>query len=131
MIIYNKYKLNTNDVIDSNLYQLIEDIKEITFKKVDYIALKNNYSREDDRRVVAAILSTMEELCFTLSHCYLTFNLIYKYTVVTLGNYLSEELLRTNLGNLALSNKVINIDERYYLKEMFDAERVITDRVGH
>lgn len=34
MTIYNKYKTATLDTIDNNLYKLVEDIKDLTFKKL-------------------------------------------------------------------------------------------------
>lgn len=128
--IYNKYKANTLNVIEENLYQLVQDIKNITFKKVDVIALKNNYLREDKRRVVSAILCTMEELCNTLSHCYLYIDHIYKYTIMTLGNNISEELFIEALNSLILDLKVIKLEEKYYLRSMWDAEETIVNRIS-
>lgn len=128
--IYNKYKANTLNVIEENLYMLVQDIKNITFKKVDAIALKNNYLREDKRRVVAAILCTMEELCNTLSHCYLHIDHIYKYTIITLGNNISEELFIEALNSLILDLKVIKLEEKYYLRSMWDAEETIVNRIS-
>ena len=40
LAIYNVYKSNTLNVIDKNLYRMIEDVDVITFSKVDEIALK-------------------------------------------------------------------------------------------
>ena len=40
MIIYNTYKKETKKIIENNIYQLIEDINEIYFKKID------NYIKE-------------------------------------------------------------------------------------
>ena len=104
----NKYKVNTNSVIEENLYKLIEDIKEITFKKVDAIALKHDYERCDKRRVKAAIIYTMEELCNTLGHCYLNIEEIYKYTIMFLGNNISEEDFIEILNELILLIKYLN-----------------------
>ena len=62
MLIYNTYKNKTNDVIEENIYRLIKDINEITFKKVDVIALKNGISKDDKRRVKASIIYIMNEV---------------------------------------------------------------------
>lgn len=129
MIIYNKYKSNTMNVIEENLYRLIEDIKDLTFKKVDAIAIKYGYSRDDKRRVSSAIIYTMEELCNTLSHCYLHLDMIYKYTVLSLGNNLDEELFIECLNSLILDLKVIKLEEKYYLRSMWDAEENIVSRI--
>ena len=58
MLIYNKYKVNTNAVIDNDLYRLYYDLKEINFKKIDSIALKKDYDRKDERRIKACIIYT-------------------------------------------------------------------------
>ncbi len=131
MSIYNKYKANTLNVIDDNVYKLIEDVKDITFKKADSVALKMGYTREDKRRICSAIISTMEELCNTLSHCYLNIQNIYKYTTITLGNNISEELFIECINSLILDLKVIKLEEKYYLRSMWDAEENITNRITY
>ena len=129
MTIYNKYKTNTMKVIDENIYRLMEDIKDFSFKKVDAIALKQEYPRDDKRRVCASILTTMEELCNTIGHCYLHIDMIYKYTVMCLGNNISQEFFIECLNSLILDIKVIKSDEKYYLRNMWDAEENIVNRI--
>lgn len=129
MKIYNKYKANTMNMIDENIYRLIEDIKDFTFKKIDSIALKQNYDRLDQRRIKAAIITTMEELCNTIGHCFLGIEMIYRYTIMSLGNNVEEELFIECLNSLILDIKVIKLDEKYYLRSMWDAEELIVNRV--
>ena len=131
MLIYHKYKTNTNHVIQDNLYKLIEDIKEITFKKVDAIALKQNYERCDKRRVKAAIIYTMEELCNMLGHSYLRLDDIYKYTVMFLGNSITEEDFIADLNELILDIKVVKENDRYFLISMWEAEENIVKRIKY
>ncbi len=129
MSIYNKYKANTLNVIDENIYRLVEDIKDISFKKADQVALKMSYERDDKRRICSAILCTMEELCNTLSHCYLHITSIYKYVIMMLGNNISEELFIECINSLILDLKVIKLEEKYYLRSMWDAEENIVNRI--
>ena len=129
MKIYNKYKSNTMNIIDENIYRLVEDIKDFSFKKIDSIAIKQNYERTDKRRIASAIITTMEELCNTIGHCYLHIDMIYKYTIATLGNNITEELFIECLNSLILDIKVIKVDEKYYLRSMWDAEELIVNRV--
>ena len=129
MTIYNKYKANTINIIDENIYQLIEDIRDITFKKVDFIALKQEYDRNDVRRVVAAIVCTMEELCNTLSHCYLHIKDIYRFTIQALNNNVDEEYFIECMNKLILDLKVIKVEDKYYLRSMWDAEENIVNRL--
>lgn len=129
MIIYNKYKSNTINVIEENIYSLIEDIKDINFKKIDSIAIKQGYKRDDKRRVVSAIVYTMEELCNTLCHSYLHIKDIYKYTQVALSNNINEEYFIECINSLILDLKIIKVEEKYYLRSMWDAEENIVNRV--
>ncbi|MBO5375250.1 MAG: ATP-dependent RecD-like DNA helicase [Bacilli bacterium] len=129
MVVYNKYKGNTINVLEENLYRLIEDIKDITFKKIDAIALKQNYERTDKRRVKASIIYTMEELCNALGHSYLSIDEVYKYTIMFLGNNLKEEDFIESLNSLILELKVIKEEEKYFLRSMWEAEDTIIKRV--
>ncbi len=129
MSIYNKYKANTLNIIEENLYTIIEDIKEITFKKIDAIALNKGYLKDDKRRVTSCIINTMDELCNTLSHCYLHIDMIYKYTVLALNYNITEESFIDCLNSLILSLKVIKLEEKYYLRAMYDAEENIVNRL--
>ncbi len=129
MTIYNKYKSNTLNVIDDNLYFLIEDLKDITFKKIDAIALKQGYSKDDKRRICSSIVCTMDELCNSLSHCYLHIDMIFRYVTINLQNTISEELFIECLNSLILDLKIIKLEEKYYLRSMWDAEEMITNRI--
>ena len=129
MTIYNKYKANTINVIEENLYKLIEDIKEITFRKVDPIAIKEKYDTFDKRRIKSAIIYTMEELCNTLGHCYLHIESIYNYTNQLIKNKIEENLFIESLNSLILDLKVIKLEEKYYLRSMWDAEETIVNRL--
>lgn len=129
MIIYSKYKAGTLKVVEDNLYSLVEDIKDISFKKVDSIALKYEYDKLDKRRITSAILYTMEELCNTMSHCYLHIDMIYKYTQSVLQTYITEELFIECINSLIVDLKVIKKDDAYYLRNMWDAEENIVNRV--
>ena len=65
MLIYNLYKKKTKDVIETNIYQLIDDMVDMYFKKVDTIALKNGVLKDSEIRIKAAILYIMEEVSNT------------------------------------------------------------------
>ena len=131
MIIYNKYKARTLEVVDDNLYKIIEDIKDMTFKKIDSIALKHDYDRCDKRRIKATIIYAMEELCNACGHSFLNIDEIYKYTVFFLGNNISFELFNECMNELILDIKVIKENERYFLKTMWEAEDNIVKRIKY
>ena len=129
MKIYNKYKENTLNIIDENVYDLVENIRDFSFKKIDIIGIKIGYSRDDKRRIKASILTVMEDLCNTAGHFYLHINMIYKYTIMCLGNNIKEEIFIECLNELIIGLKVVKIDEKYYLRSFWDAEENIVSRI--
>ncbi len=60
--IYNKYKVRTEEVIEKNPYQLIEDIDGIGFKSADKIAFKLGVKTDSDIRIRAAIVYALTEI---------------------------------------------------------------------
>ena len=131
MVIYNKYKNKTIDVLNNNLYLIMEDILDINFKKVDMIALKNGLKRDDIRRIQAAILYSMDEVCNLYGHSYLEKEEIFSYTIRALGNSIANSEFETALLNLQKDLKVIEDDYRFYLIKMYEAEENITKRCGY
>ncbi len=132
LIIYNKYKVQTIQVIEENIYRLMEDIEEITFKKVDIIFLKQSVSKRDDpRRIMASILYTMEEVCNLYGHSYLEKEEIFSYSVRALGNPIGQNDFEEALETLLKEIKVVKQEEKYYLKKLYEAESHIASRCGY
>lgn len=131
LLIYNKYKDKTEIVLNDNIYLLSEDIEEITFKKVDIIALKNQVKRNDIRRIAAGIIYVLNEVCNTIGHSYLLKDEIIIYLTRALNIDLTLAEIDQSLENLAKDLKIINIDEKYYLTKMYEAEDNIAKRCGY
>ena len=131
LLIYNKYKDKTEIVLNDNIYLLSEDIEEITFKKVDIIALKNQVKRNDIRRIAAGIIYVLNEVCNTIGHSYLLKDEIIIYLTRALNIDLTLAEIDQSLENLARNLKIINIDEKYYLTKMYEAEDNIAKRCGY
>lgn len=131
LLIYNHYKQKTLDVISKNIYLLMEDIDEITFKKIDMIALKQEMKKDDSRRIMAAILYVLEEVCNLYGHSYLEKEELFSYTIRALGNEIGNHDFEEALETLVKEMKVILNKERYYLKLMYEAEENIVRRLGY
>ena len=131
LLIYNHYKQKTSDVINKNIYLLMEDIDEINFKKVDMIALKQEIKRDDTRRIMAAILYILDEVCNLYGHSYLEKEEIFLYTIRALGNEIGNNDFEVALEELIKNMKVIENKNRYYLKIMYEAEENIVRRIGY
>ncbi len=128
MIIYNTYKKDTKKVIEEDIYKLIEDINEIYFKKIDIIALKNGIKKDDLIRVKASLLYIMDEVSNTYGHSYYFREELLNYLPRVLGVNISDELFDECINNLVDDLKIIIKEDRFYLREMYEAETLIVKR---
>ena len=128
MLIYNFYKNKTKDIISKDIYQIIRDIYNLTFKKVDYIALENNVSKDAGIRVRAALIYIMNELSNTYGHSYYFKDELAFYLPRVLGVSISSEKIDLALQELGQNLEIVIKEERYYLKEMYEAETLIVKR---
>ena len=131
MLIYNKYKQKTDDIIDNNLYTLYKDIKDISFKNIDKIALDNNYSKDDIRRVVATIFYALTEITNLSGNTYFFIEEIFNYTLRALGINISNEVFIDALNKLILDKDIIKQDEKYYLSNIYEDEEYIAKRIKY
>ena len=122
----NKYNNKILDTVNNNIYELI-DSDDMSFTKIDEIAINMGIDEEDDRRIKALIIYVMKNLCFNNGDTYLeeeeiSFNLS-TYVSITPEkfDYLIMQLVR--------EGKIVIEDKRYYLKKFYDAERYICERL--
>ena len=128
MIIYNTYKKDTKKVIEEDIYKLIEDINEIYFKKIDVIALKNGIKKDALIRVKASLLYIMNEVSNTYGHSYYFREELLNYLPRVLGVSISNELFDECINKLVDDLKIIIKEDRFYLREMYEAETLIVKR---
>ena len=122
----NKYNNKILDTVNNNIYELI-DSDDMSFTKIDEIAINMGIDEEDDRRIKALIIYVMKNLCFNNGDTYLeeeeiSFNLS-TYVSITPEkfDYLIMQLVR--------EGKIVIEDKRYYLKKFYDAEKYICERL--
>lgn len=128
MIVYNFYKNKTKNIIDTNIYQIIEDIYNMTFKKIDAIALKSGLEKTAPIRVEASIIYIMNELSNAYGHSYYFKEEIASYLPRVLGVNITEKLFLDTLESLEKNLSIVKKEDRYYLKEMYESETLITKR---
>ena len=116
--IYNKFK----DRIDEILGDYFYDLKEIIdFKKVDAI-YKNNYSKDNDIRIKACILESMQILSFTNGDTYYYQEEILKVLEKEFSIILSEDVLDYLFDNLVNDEKIYIDGRRIYLMSYYNKE---------
>ena len=127
LMLLNKYKDKVIRIIDNNIYDLIDNIN-LNFKEIDTIAINNKYDLYDERRVEALIIYLLNEITFEQGDTYSFFQEIYNYIIKYLPDLKSEDL-EYYLLKLSKQKRVVIKKEKYYLKELYDAEEYIADRI--
>lgn len=129
MSIYNKYKKQTLDIINNNIYQIINDIDEINFSKVDSIALNQGLNKIDPERIKACIIYIMNELTFQKGDTYLDYEDIIRGVVNYIQEDLSLDIFDEYMYELEKERKIVNYDKHYYLQEIFSNETYIAEKI--
>ena len=127
LMLLNKYKDKVIRIIDNNIYDLIDNIN-LNFKEIDTIAINNKYDLYDERRVEALIIYLLNEITFEQGDTYSFFQEIYNSIIKYLPDLKSEDL-EYYLPKLSKQKRVVIKKEKYYLKELYDAEEYIADRI--
>ena len=131
LAIYNCYKNNTIKVIEHDIYRLLDDITNLSFLKIDKIAIDSGINILDDKRLEAVTFYIMKKLSFQTGDTYLTYDEI-KFQVAEYLNYeIDDNTLCYMLDNLVSSMKIIIIDEKYYLYDIYEAEYNIIQKVNN
>lgn len=128
MIIYNTYQKSTKKVIEDNIYQLVDDILELSFKKIDMIALKNGNKLDDTNRIKAAIIYIMNEISNTYGHSYYMKDEIVTYLPRVLSCDVDIKVIDKCIKELEKDLKIVIKEGLYYLRELYDAECLIVKR---
>ena len=128
MLIYNHYKDKTIEIIESDIYDVIQEINDLNFKKIDYIALKKGIKKDDIIRIKAAILYILDEVSNLYGHSFFFIDEIYTYLKRVLSLEIDHTLYEKALNELENNLKIIKYEDKYYLKEMYEAECLIVKR---
>ena len=122
-----KYSINTMDIIDNNIYDVLEDI-DISFDEIDKIARNKGYTLNDERRVEALVIHAFNVLTFNSGDTYLYLDEIKEYIKKHTDDLESENLEYTLL-KLAKQNQIVIEKNKYFLNEFYEAETYIASRL--
>lgn len=129
MNIYNFYKKITKDIIESNIYSILDNIEEIAFTKVDEIAIKEGINLDDKNRVKATIIYIMKNLIYSNGDTYLEYGDIIKNVELYLKTELNTSYFDDCLFELEKDNKIIKYNEHYYLSSIWKSEDYVANKI--
>ena len=122
-----KFKNKTMDIISDNIYDLIE-IMDFHFKDIDNIALNSGLDELDDRRIQAIIIYVINEVTFESGNTYTSREEI-GINVLKYNHHINDEIVERNILKLNEKHKLVIVDDRYYLREFYEAEQYIADKL--
>ncbi len=128
MLIYNFYKAKTRNIIDEDIYKIVLDINDITFKKIDTIALHAGVEKDALIRVKASILYIMEGISNTYGHSYYYEEELISLLPRVLGVNIAEDKVFAAIESLIKDVEIVKDNEKYYLREMYESEKLIVRR---
>lgn len=127
--LYKKYKNKILDIINNNIYDLCTDDDNFYFTKIDALALKMHYEKDDKRRIMASICYIIKEVNFSSGDTFLYYDEIKNDLIKVLKVNINEELFDECLLELINNKQIYDDSSRYYLKNMYDAECLIARRL--
>ncbi len=127
--IYNKYRMNTISNIENDIYRVIDDVDEITFLKIEGLRDKLNIEDNDERRIKACILYIMQALTYHNGDTYLTYETIHTEVSRYLKYDVDEITFDSMLEELKLFKKIKIQREKYYLYDIYKAEKEIVNKI--
>lgn len=127
IVIMKKYGEKAIDIVYGDIYKIMDDI-EITFDEIDKIARNIGYLLNDERRLLALTINMMKILTFNSGDTYLYFDEMYEY-MVKHTDQVSYELFEYILLKLEKLERIVKDRDRYYLQELYESEKYISDRL--
>lgn len=127
--IYEKYKEEAIKVIENNIYDVVDKVVGISFLSVDKVAIKLGIDVEDERRIESCILYSMYDLCISSGNTYSSFNEIYLRTIKYLEISIDMKKFEYYLLRLNKDKKVVILDDKYILKEIYEIENNIAKKI--
>ncbi len=128
LLINSKYKEKSLDVVNENIYTLVDDIRELSFKKIDSLRSNFNITDVDIRRIEQGIKYVLEEVSYTLGNTYFSINEIVGYTKRALFIF-DEEKIYEGINNLTIKDEIIKVEDKYFYYKMYEAENYIAKRI--
>lgn len=127
--IYNYYGAFTVDEVKDNIYKLVYDLNDISFPKIDSIALKMGIDSFSDIRLEAITYYVFNRITYQVGDTYLSIEKIKNGIFSLFRISISEDKLRDILNKLSNLSKIYIDGDDYYLKEIWDAEDFIVNCV--
>ncbi len=131
LLIYNKYKENTIRQIENNIFEVLNDLDELSFPKIDELRDQLHIEDNDERRVKACIFYIAKEITFQTGDTYFTFDELYYGVRNYLKYEISMEIFSMMLEELVTEKYFVQNGEEYELSHLHEAEQQIIHKLKY
>jgi exodeoxyribonuclease V alpha subunit len=133
MKMYQMYKDQTLQIIQSNPYQLVEDIDGIGFGRADELGFQLGISGSHPDRIKAACLYTLELDCMQTGHVYVEAEELLKKVKGLLEENKRDQIdfldISAEIINLTEEGKIIGEEQRIYLPSLYFSEKGLVTNI--
>ena len=128
--LFDKYGADAANKVLENPYRLITDVDGFGFKKSDNLALNLGILPTDIKRIKAAIIYTLNYVCYQNGYTYLTKEQLINSAMGLLNNPdLQKASFIEALDDLITEKKLINEDDHIFDSVLYYAEVKLKDRI--
>ncbi|MCD8511659.1 MAG: AAA family ATPase [Bacillus sp. (in: Bacteria)] len=129
MKVYQAYKTDALRIMETNPYQMIEDVEGIGFGRADLIGRKQGITGDHPDRIKAAIFYVLNEQSMNEGHVYVRNETIVKGSKELLEREGGEEISALRIADQVIAlgedEKIIVEEDRMYLPSLYFAEQGI------
>lgn len=130
--IYQTYKIQALDIIQTNPYKLIEDVEGIGFRRADILGAAIGITGNHPDRIRAGCLFFIQEFCLQEGHVFLYREQFVPQVISLLSTPQSQihvEEVEEQLLMMAEDDLIVEEDGRVYMKTLFFAEKGIVTNI--
>ena len=127
LVIYNRYGAFTINTLEKNVFDIVFDLEEIPFKKVDEASKYYDIDSFDDRRLEAIVFNSIKKATYHSGDCYFDISAIIHHVKYYFDVLIDEEKILDILKKLEEMDKVYIDGEDYYLRDIWVAEDFIVN----
>ena len=127
--IHSKFKADSFNLINEDIYKAYYYVDDLSFKMCDYLYLKNGNDKYDLKRLRAIFIYVLRELTNVVGFTYFNLLDIRPSFIKVLGSDCLDDDLVEVVNSLIQLELIVVKEERIYLKEYYEAEIFIARRL--
>ena len=128
--LYEAYGIKAANIIEENPYTLINDVEGYGFKKCDKLAMSLGINKKDLMRLKAAVVFTLNNVCYNYGFTFLTEKQLINSTLGLLQDQeITTEDISDAIFKLIEDKKLVSLDDRIYDFRLYKAENSVRDNL--